>query len=262
MFLCFVEDEFYTREGILNSVDWQALKIDRLESASDGKSGEALLALRPDILLTDIRLPYHSGLELAATIKEADEDCEIIILSSYSDKEYLFKAISLSAVAYIEKPVDLGKLSTAISQAVERRKRSLSLRDHQGTEERVFDTLEGLIDRSSSSFSHTTYIVLSKLDKDYSNPNLSVESLAEHVHLNPAYLSTVFKKDTGQSLKRLITRVRIQRACFLLRTTNLSVSSISIQIGYRASNYFAHTFRQEMGMTPCEYRDLLHEKQT
>lgn len=261
MFLCFVEDEFYTREGILNSVDWQALQIDRLESASDGKSGEALLTLRPDILLTDIRLPYHSGLELASSAKEVDADCEIIILSSYSDKEYLFKAISLSAVAYIEKPVDLGKLSTAISQAVERRRRSLSLRE-RNTEDPSFNTLDGLIDTTDSSLSHATRIILSKLDKDYSNPNLSVESLAEHVHLNPAYLSTVFKKDTGQSLKHLITRVRIQRACFLLRTTNLSISSISVQTGYRASNYFAHTFRQEMGMTPGEYRDLLREKQS
>lgn len=261
MFLCFVEDEFYTREGILNSVDWQALQIDQLKSASDGKSGEALLALHPDILLTDIRLPYRSGLELAATAKEADADCEIIILSSYSDKEYLFKAISLSAVAYIEKPVDLEKLSTAISKAVGRRKRSLSFRE-QSAEAQTFNTLDGLIDMTSSSLSHTTRIVLSKLDKDYSNPNLSVESLAEYVHLNPAYLSTVFKKDTGRSLKHLITRVRIQRACFLLRTTNLSISSISVQTGYRASNYFAHTFRQEMGMAPGEYRDLLREKQS
>lgn len=260
MFLCFIEDEFYTREGILNSIDWQALQIDRLESASDGKAGESLLTLRPDILLTDIRLPYHTGLELATTVKKMDADCEIIILSSYSDKEYLFKAISLSAVAYIEKPVNVEELSTAISQAVERRKRSLRFRK-QDTDSQAFNVFDGLIDTASSSLSHTTRIVLSKLDKNYSDPNLSVESLAEYVHLNPAYLSTVFKKDTGQSLKRLITRMRIQRACFLLRTTNLNVHNISVQIGYRASNYFAHVFQQEMGMTPVEYRDRLHEKQ-
>lgn len=60
MFLCFIEDEFYTREGILNSIDWQALQIDRLESTSDGKAGESLLTLRPDILLTDIRIPKRN----------------------------------------------------------------------------------------------------------------------------------------------------------------------------------------------------------
>lgn len=258
MLLCFVEDEFYTREGILASVDWQALQIDRVETASDGKAGAALLSLRPDILLTDIRLPYCSGLELATRTKEADPDCEIVIISSYSDKEYLFQAISLSAVAYVEKPVDIAQLSAAISLAVERRKRSLLLRQSQQEEEPLCSDLVG--DMADQQLSHTSRILLSKLDRDYADPNLSVESLAEYVHLSPAYLSTTFKKDTGYSLKRLITRVRIQKACVLLRTTNLPVSIISQQTGYRAANYFAHIFQQEMGMSPHQYRDSVEKE--
>lgn len=260
MLLCFVEDEFYTREGILASVDWQALQIDRVETASDGKAGAALLSLRPDILLTDIRLPYCSGLELASLTKEADPDCEIVIISSYSDKEYLFQAISLSAVAYVEKPVDINELSSAISLAVERRKRSLLLRQQQ--QEETLPSLDVVGDIADKQLSHTSRILLSKLERDYADPNLSVESLAEYVHLSPAYLSTTFKKDTGYSLKRLITRVRIQKACSLLRTTNLSVSSISQQTGYRAANYFAHIFQQEMGMSPHEYRSSVSQQQS
>lgn len=157
MLLCFVEDEFYIREGVLSSVDWQALHIDRVEAASDGKAGAALLSMRPDILLTDIRLPYFSGLELANLAKAANADCEVIIISSYSNKEYLFQAISLSAVAYVEKPIDISELSSAISLAVDRRKRSLLFRSQESDTSLSGDVLT---DISSKPISHTSRIIL------------------------------------------------------------------------------------------------------
>lgn len=253
MLLLFVEDEFYTRQGILSTVDWQSLGVDRVEYAVDGKTGEELLSLRPDILLTDIRMPYRSGLELAEMAKEADPGCEIIILSSYSDKEYLLKAISLSTVAYIEKPVDIGELSHAVSQAVERRRKARRFQELESGEAPAHE-LDGLPDCNDHAFSHTTRIVLSHLMRHYADPGLSLDSIAAYVHLNPAYLSDSFKKDTGHNLKRLITEVRMKKACSLLASTNLSVADIAAQTGYRSANYFSRLFRQETGMTPLEYR--------
>ena len=89
MKLLFVEDEYYTRCGILQSVDWASLGIDEVESASNGQEGLQKLSVHPDILLTDIRMPYISGLDIAKQLKRDDPDSEVIILSSYSDKEYL-----------------------------------------------------------------------------------------------------------------------------------------------------------------------------
>ena len=254
MLLLFVEDEFYTREGIMASLDWNSLGIDKVETAADGKSGEEALALRPDILLTDIRMPYKSGLELAALAKQADPDCEVIILSSYSDKEYLFQAISLSTVAYIEKPVDLSELTAAVEQAAQRRRQKLRLRQLEG-EERETGVLAWLPDLSDKSFSHSTCVVLRFLAKQYADPSLSVEQIAGHVHLNAAYLSDSFKKDTGRSLKRLITEVRIKKACELLAATNLSVAAVAGRVGYRNPSYFSRLFHQETGMSPLEYRE-------
>ena len=254
MLLLFVEDEFYIREGILASLDWRSLGIEKVETACDGKSGEEALALCPDILMTDIRMPYKSGLELASLAKQADPDCEVIILSSYSDKEYLFQAISLSTVAYIEKPVDLGELTAAIRQAVERRSQKRLLRRLQGGEQET-GVLKWLPSPPEEGFSHSTSVVLRYLAKQYADPELSVERIAEHVHLNAAYLSDSFKKDTGRSLKRLIMKVRISKACELLSSTNLSVSAVASQVGYRNSNYFSRLFHQETGMSPLEYRE-------
>lgn len=254
MFLLFAEDEFYIRQGVLNSIDWPSLGISRVETACDGKAAEELLYLHPDIVLTDIRMPYRNGLELASIAKEADPDCEIIIISSYSDKEYLFKAISLSTVAYIEKPIDVGELTDAVIAAVKRRKEAQLLHRMQQDDKRA-DVRQWMPDSADENFSHVTRLVLRYLEKHYTDVSLSLDSIAEHAHLNASYLSDTFKKETGLNLKRLITEIRVKKASYLLQTTNLSVADVAIQVGYRNSNYFSRLFRQETGISPHEFRN-------
>lgn len=251
--LLFIEDEFYTRNGILQSINWENLGITHVQSANDGKIGLEKLSMRPDILLTDIRMPFHSGLEIAAQAKANDPECEIIILSSYSDKEYLFTAISLSTVAYIEKPVDIGELSSAIAQAVARRKQSQRLHEYERLNNPA-TVPYSLPDPENSQYGHSTRLVLRYIANHYGDPALSVEVLAQQVHLSAVYLSSAFKEDTGKNIKRVITDVRMEKARELLLHTNLPIADIATRSGYYNANYFSKLFRQETGLTPNEYR--------
>ena len=82
---------------------------------------EALLAvddIKPDILLSDIRMPHMTGIELATIIRKKFPRCKIIFLSGYADKEYLMSAIELKVVNYIEKPIDVVEIRKAVSKAV------------------------------------------------------------------------------------------------------------------------------------------------
>lgn len=250
MKLLFVEDEFYTREGIKESIDWLSLGIDQLEIASDGKEGWEMLSSKPDIVLTDIRMPFKTGLELATQAKKVSPECEIIFLSSYSDKEYLFTAISLSSVAYIEKPVDVEQLSCAIKQAVDKRRHS-ALFHKLKNDEPEGDLFKSLPD----SAHHNTRAAMSYIMEHYSEPTLSLDSIAEHVNLNPAYLSDSFKKDTGKNIKQVITEIRLDMAIDLLKSTSLSINEISQKTGYRDSNYFSKFFKQTFGISPHDYRE-------
>lgn len=254
MTLLFIEDEIYTRTGILESVNWEMLGITRVETASDGKAGFQKLAIRPDIVLTDIRMPYQSGLEIAAEAKKNDPDCEIVILSSHSDKEYLMTAIALSTVAYIEKPVDIGELSQAIAQAVRRRGQSNRLRRIDGTDAPASAILQSLL-RQAPGYSHPAQMMVRYLAGHYADPDLLVDTVAECVHLSPVYASAVFKDETGLGLKRTITDIRMEEACALLIKTNLPVAELAAKVGYHGANYFAKLFKKEMGMTPVEYRE-------
>ncbi len=247
MTLLLVEDEYYTRTGLLESIRWAELGITTVESAADGKAGMERLRMQPDILLADIRMPFFTGLEIAAQAKRADPDCEIIIISSYSDKEYLKTAITLSTVAYIEKPVDLDELTAALRQAVKRRERSLRTPGERGS--------EILRDLSREQYSQSTRLVLEAIRARYADPDLGLEKLAELVHLNPTYLSGTFKSETGVSLKRVLTGVRLEEACRLLRTTNMPIADIAVKTGYLSPGYFSKLFRKELGVSPNEYRE-------
>ncbi|RAP73591.1 response regulator transcription factor [Paenibacillus montanisoli] len=92
------------------------------------------------------------------------------------------------------------------------------------------------------------------IEKGYSQ-DLSLEAIAEQVHLTPSYLSYLFKKETGRSLVRYITHVRMEKAVELLTRTNMKIIDISESLGYSNSSYFIQIFRNHHGVSPAKYRE-------
>lgn len=84
---------------------------------------------------------------------------------------------------------------------------------------------------------------------------LSIELLAEQVHLAPSYLSTIFKKETGQNLSKFIKACRMEKAKDLLENTHEKILQISERVGYPNVSYFCQSFREYFGISPQRYRD-------
>jgi len=84
--------------------------------------------------------------------------------------------------------------------------------------------------------------------------DLSLEEVAEHVHLNPYYFSKVFKQQVGDSFIDFLTRLRIDKAKELIAEGRLSLKEICFEVGYRDPNYFSRVFKKVTGLTPTEYR--------
>ena len=115
-----VEDERFTREGILLGIPWSDLGIEQIEQAFDGEDALAIAhRFAPDIVLTDIRMPRMNGIDLAHQLRALHPYCKIIFMSGFSDKHYLKSAITLKAIEYIEKPLDLDELHEAIQTAID-----------------------------------------------------------------------------------------------------------------------------------------------
>ena len=132
--LLIADDEGFVRNGLIKNLNWQSLGVDLVEQAADGAAAyEKASELKPDILLTDVRMPKMDGIELATKLREVLPGCKIIFMSGYSDKEYLKSALHLKAVSYIEKPINLKEISQVISEAVsmcslEKEKQALDLK--------------------------------------------------------------------------------------------------------------------------------------
>lgn len=117
--LLIVDDEVFTREGIVEILPLKDLGIENIKQAFDGVDALEISAdFKPDILLTDVRMPRMNGIDLSFEIRKKYPDCSIIFMSGYSDKEYLKSAIELKAISYVEKPLEFDELETALKNAV------------------------------------------------------------------------------------------------------------------------------------------------
>jgi YesN/AraC family two-component response regulator len=113
--LLYVEDDEDIRESIISLLERRIAKV---YSARDGLEGLKLFEqVHPDIIVTDIKMPEMDGLKMSQKIKEISPDTQIIIMSAFSDLDYLIQAINSGINQYILKPMDFGKLFTAIQKA-------------------------------------------------------------------------------------------------------------------------------------------------
>ncbi|ACT02757.1 response regulator [Paenibacillus sp. JDR-2] len=119
MRILIADDDDYTREGLSETIDFEKFGIREVFLASDGAEALRLASLKkPDIVLTDIRMPKLNGIEFAEKLAETSPGCQLLFMSGYMDVEYLRSAIKLSAVEYIEKPLKLGEVEQAIMKSV------------------------------------------------------------------------------------------------------------------------------------------------
>jgi len=91
------------------------------------------------------------------------------------------------------------------------------------------------------------------ISQNYSS-SLSLEAVANHVHLNPAYFSTIFKESSGSSFKEYLNMVRIEESKHLLANTDYSIINIAIATGFEDQSYFSKVFKKYTGLTPKQYR--------
>ena len=99
--------------------------------------------------------------------------------------------------------------------------------------------------------------VITKIDYDLT-ADLSLKVQAEYLNVNPSYLSTLFKKETGMTLTEYINRKRIENALLLLNSTDMQIQMIAQYCGITDVNYFTKTFKKIVGKTPKEYREMIN----
>lgn len=96
--------------------------------------------------------------------------------------------------------------------------------------------------------------ILVRIDSDLT-ADLSLKAQADFLDVNPSYLSTLFKKETGTTLTEYVNRKRVEHGIFLLNTTQMQIQTVAQNCGISDVNYFTKTFKKIVGKTPKDYRN-------
>lgn len=201
------------------------------------KALPAIVSKKPDLVITDIRMPGMSGLELMKKVREQHVDCEFIIVSGYSDFSYAKEAIAYGVAGYCLKPLNPRETSlclTRVKEALDKRK---PLSPHSVYMDRGF---ENMLNYINTHFSE----------------KLTLKQLAAIFDMNPNYCCALFSKYLNRTFSSYLTEIRINEAKTLLQTTNYPLEKIASLVGYNDYFYFSKVFKKECSYSPREYRKM------
>jgi two-component system response regulator YesN len=133
-----VDDENSTRQILTKHIPWEKLGVTRVYSAANGIEGlEIAREWKPDIIISDIKMPFMNGIDMAKHIRDELPECRFAFLSAYTDKEYLKTAIKLKATSFIEKPIDIEEVSNLVLELVSECKNDSSVVPIKFTDQEV-----------------------------------------------------------------------------------------------------------------------------
>ena len=359
-----VEDEAIIRRGIKKNVEWEKNGFEFVGEAGDGEYAyPQILKTEPDILITDIKMPFMDGLELSHLVKKILPNTKIIILSGYNEFEYAKEAITIGISEYLLNPVTAASLTAVLRKVKEEIREEkeksrlleryfvsyekynafLDKTDYTGVDRKLIQDFlklgsageEGMfIDEYLAAVGENNYrsfllrqymtidiffcvqeflkglsvcadeippelgdikyipkIVVSEeqtvsylkelfafaiserdrvsgnrygslidtakqyLAEHFESNDVSLNTVAAQVGVSSSYFSSIFKQETGQSFVEYLTKLRIDKACELLRCTTLRTAEIGERVGYNDPHYFSATFKKVTGVSPKDYKN-------
>lgn len=243
-----VDDEKYVRMGIKSETDWSLIGCEVVGEAANGIEGlEAAETLRPDLVISDIRMPKMDGIEMAEKIIERCPGTKVIFLTAYNEFEYARQAIRIGVSDYLLKPFQDGELEGSIQRL---------LHLHPNAPASSAELEEQLIPLKTKEEVSNRYVqtAIEYIENNYVDQGFSITKLAESMSVSEGHISRLFKSETDQSINNYLTRYRIKKAMDYLKDVNVKVYEVAEKVGYSDIAYFSNTFKKLVGKTPSDYQ--------
>lgn len=243
-----VDDEKYVRMGIKGDTDWSLIGCEVVGEASNGEEAlEVAEATRPDLVISDIRMPKMDGIKLAEKLLDKYPDTKIIFLTAYSEFEYARQAVRLGVSDYLLKPFQDGELEGAIQ-------RLLHLHPNAPAEDKELEKELIAIKPKASVENRYVQTAIEYIERHYAEPDFSIGKLADYMSVSEGHISRLFKAETEISINNYLTRYRIRKAMDYLKDVNVKVYEVAEKVGYQDIAYFSNTFKKLVGKTPSDYQ--------
>ncbi|SDK67648.1 Signal transduction histidine kinase [Pedobacter sp. ok626] len=224
----------------------------RIYEACNGQEGwQKALAHHPQVIVSDINMPYMNGIELCCKVKsdKRTNHIPIILLTALTGEEEQLRGLETGANDYLTKPFNFEILNAKIKNLLTLNK---TLKDTYTKQIKV-QTPEVVIESHSDRLLNK---VLLYIEENLNNPKLSVEDLSRHVGMSRGSLYHKILELTGESPVEYIRSVKLDKATVLLEKSDLNVSQIAYMVGFATPNYFAKSFKAKFNVQPSEFMNL------
>lgn len=232
----------------------------RLAVGKDGREGfEIAKEMIPDLIVTDVMMPFVDGFEMVKRLRKEEHTSHIpiIILTAKAGIESKLEGLQQGVDAYLEKPFHKEELLLRIKKLLELRQnlqqyylRKAGITNTETTVDTIIkDAI--VVNKTEDEFVKK---VREAVEANFNKSDFNIEELCKLVFMSHSQLHRKLEALTGYSPNKFIRAIRLAKAKELLLKKASSISSVAYDCGYSDPAYFARVFKQELGVSPQEWR--------
>ena len=218
--------------------------------ACDGDEATRFIRISaPDLVISDIMMPYKDGYQLCRELKSSPDYCHIpiILLTAKSGKMDELEGLGAGADAYMQKPFDPQLLFALIDNIMGNRRRIQKILgdNTDGNTEKVITSLE--INPNDKEFLEKIYAMM---EERISDESFNVSAIAENVGMSRSCLFSKMKTLTGMSPQEFLINYRLNKAREMILSRRYNVSEVAYNVGFSTLNGFSRAFKNKFGIPP------------
>ncbi len=223
--------------------------------AEDGRIGvEKTKELLPDLVITDIMMPHMNGQEYCTEVKQLAETSHIpvVMLTAKTDMQSKLDLLKIGASDYITKPFSMAYLKARIANIISERE----MLQHFYQKSLIEADKDIVVEKkdAESPEMREAAMIIDAVTAILPDCDATVDMLADKLKISRTALSAKCKTYFSLTPNEVIRDVRLRKAVELMKTTDMNIQQISIEIGIADQRYFSRVFKQKYGVTPSEYR--------
>lgn len=241
MRILIAEDEQRARRGLKSLIMSISDQYEVIAEVSDGKQAlEIIQIMKPDVVFTDLRMPYMDGISLIKAAQAINFKTKYVIVSAYEEFEVARQAISLGVSDYLVKPITYDEVKE-LMERLENSSNNQGKKTSYSTLKEQYPDVHPLV-RKCLDFIENGYAC-----------KISQKDLAENLGVSQEYLCYIFNKDIGEPFSKFVKNYRIEMAKQLLLSEGIKKEEVPYSVGFSDSKYFNKVFREIAGLTVAEY---------
>lgn len=240
-----VEDDAEIRHFIKDSFQFKY----RIFSAKNGKEGiRRATKLVPDLVISDVKMPEVSGIQLCNQLKEDEKTSHIpiILLTAYTSHEIKIEGLSKGADAYLPKPFSIDELDIQITNLLKTRRQ---LKEKYGRQIMLEPTRVEIEDVDEKFLQRVIQTIENRID----DKDLNAESLSKEIGMSRMQLYRKLRGLTNLTVHEFIRTIRLKRAAQLLQEKRMTITEVAYEVGFNDLTYFARCFRKHFQKSPSEF---------